>query len=389
MQGCGAVAAFTAAGLSAETVAAQTAEIAELLDGLPNNWGRWGEDDELGALNLLDSEQAFKGMNAAMRGGKTGVQTFTLQVPMTGEVAFIEEDEVPTTTVGDPAFPGRTPARRGNVRDEQAVREGEQEPYPGGMKSSDDKFFTDFFLQGTTHLDALGHAWYGDQIYNGFDAMTTAETKTFERELEGCPEGEVEEITETRGHARADISNAAANGLAGRGVLLDVGRQMGDENGRLAHGTSITLEDLLTVADEQGVQLQERDIILIRTGSIPRVREPNVEWDPLNEPGLGFSNELVRWVHDMDIPMLGADNLAVEKVNQEINGEPFVIPLHGAMLRNLGVHLNEILWLDDLAASCANDGIYEFLFTAAPLHVERSTGAPMNPVVLKACQNGA
>lgn len=105
---------------------------------------------------------------------------------MTGEVAFIEEDEVPTTTVGDPAFPGRTPARRGNVRDEQAVREGEQEPYPGGMKSSDDKFFTDFFLQGTTHLDSLGHAWYGDQIYNGFDAMTTAETKTFERELEGC-----------------------------------------------------------------------------------------------------------------------------------------------------------------------------------------------------------
>lgn len=164
---------------------------------------------------------------------------------------------------------------------------------------------------------------------------------------------------------------------------------MGDENGRLAHGTSITLKDLLTIADEQGVQLQEGDIILIRTGSIPRVREPNVEWDPLNEPGLGFSNELVRWVHDVDIPMLGADNLAVEKVNQEINGEPFVIPLYGAMLRNLGVHLNEILWLDDLAASCANDGIYEFLFTAAPLHVERSTGAPINPVVLKASQNRA
>lgn len=81
MQGCGAVAAFTAAGLSAETVAAQTADIAELLDELPNNWGRWGEDDELGALNLLDSEQAFKGMNAAMRRGKTGVETFTLQVP--------------------------------------------------------------------------------------------------------------------------------------------------------------------------------------------------------------------------------------------------------------------------------------------------------------------
>ncbi|WP_331234171.1 cyclase family protein [Natronorarus salvus] len=372
--------------MTAETVAAQTNGMGELLDDLPNNWGRWGEDDELGALNLLDGEQALRGIDAVTGGDQQSVETFTLQMPMTGEVAFIEEDETPTTTVGDPAFPGRTPARRSNGRDEQAVRDGEQEPYPGGMKTSDDKFVTDFFLHGATHLDALGHAWYGDQIYNGFDAMTTAETKTFERGLEGCPEGEVEEITETRGHARADISTAASSGITGRAVLLDVGRQMGDEDHRLAHCEGITLDDLLTTADEQGVELQERDILLIRTGSIPRVREPGVEWDPANEPGLCYSDELVRWVHDMDVPMLGADNLAVEKVNQEIDGEPFVIPLHGAMLRNLGVYLNEILWLEDLAASCANDGIYEFLFTAAPLHVEMATGAPINPVVMKASQ---
>jgi len=60
--------------------------------------------------------------------------------------------------------------------------------------------------------------------------------------------------------------------------------------------------------------------------------------------------------------------------------------LHGAFLRNLGLPLAELLWLDDLAAACADDGVYEFLFTAAPLHVERATGGPVNPVVLKASE---
>ncbi|MEF8869651.1 MAG: hypothetical protein V5A85_14100, partial [Haloarculaceae archaeon] len=72
------------------------------------------------------------------------------------------------------------------------------------------------------------------------------------------------------------------------------------------------------------------------------------------------------------------------KVIQTIDGQTYVIPLHGALLRNLGVYLNEILDLSELAAACAADGIYEFLFTAAPLNVERGSGAPVNPVVLKA-----
>jgi hypothetical protein len=48
--------------------------------------------------------------------------------------------------------------------------------------------------------------------------------------------------------------------------------------------------------------------------------------------------------------------------------------------------LVEMLWLDDLARACAEDGVYEFLFTAAPLHVQRATGGPLNPLVLKATE---
>lgn len=403
IQGCGAALAFAAAGTSIETVAAQenTGNIAELLEDQPKNWGRWGEGDELGALNLLGSEQIFDGMQAAMQNGRDGIERFPLQLSMTGEVITPDPDKpevifpvperditFPSKDTGDPAFPPRTPARRDNTTPSGGSKQ------TGGMKFVDDKFVSDLFLQGTTHLDALGHAWYGEQIYNGFDASTTETTKEFETALLGTAGADpvpnngdresLEPVSETKGLEKASISGPASEGLAGRGVLLDVGRQFGDSEGRLDLEECVTYDDLVATAETQGVEIRERDLLLIRTGAAARTRDPDAEWGPLIEPGLCFSEDLVNWVHEMDIPYIGADNLAVEKVTQEIDGETFVIPLHGAFIRNLGINLNEILWLEDLAEQCAADGIYEFLFTAAPLNIERSSGSPINPVVLKA-----
>lgn len=396
--------ALSAAGIGSASITARAqtdetefGDVAELLDGSPTNWGRWGDDDELGALNLLGSEQAFEGMNAAMQNGKAGIQTFTLQVPLTGEILFDPAEAEPDTTseTGDPVFPGRTPARRDNVQDEGSYRDGEAEPQ-AGIRFSDDRFVNELFLQGTTHVDALAHAWYAEpdegdegQIYNGFDAATTGSTKQFDRAVESCEteDGERIPVDETRGHERADIGVAAAEGIVGRAVLLDVGRELG-EDGRLPLGETITYDDLQATADAQGTQIRERDIILVRTGSIARTRSEDLQWNPLAEPGLVYSEELVEWIADMDFPMIGADNLAVEKTIQqhEVDGEEqtFVIPLHGALLRNLGVYLNEIMWLEDLAEQAASDGIYEFLYAGAPLNVERSSGAPVNPVAVKA-----
>lgn len=382
VRGCGAAAAVAAAGLSVDSVAAMEANLEGLLADLPDNWGRWGEDDELGALNLLGSEEAYAGMEAAMKRGPTGIERFTLQTPMTGEAidALVDEEtDAPTRDTGDPMFPGRTPARRDNASDASNA-----EPYPGGMQFSDDRFVTEFFLHGTTHMDALGHGWYGDEVYNGRDESVTAATKEFDTAVPGCADGEAGEVKETHGHSAVDVSPLADAGVAGRGVLLDVGRACGDDRGWLDLGAEVTLEDVKATAEAQGVDLRERDIVLLRTGSLERVADPEAEWDPMNEPGLVFSEDLIRWVHDMEIPMIGADNVAVEKVTQTVGDDTFVLPLHGALLRDLGVSLNEILWLEDLASQCADDGIYEFLLTSAPLHVERATGGPVNPVVLKA-----
>lgn len=370
----------TAARLATDGGTPDPAHVATLLDGLPDNWGRWGDDDERGTLNLLGSAEAAAGMRAALARGDDGIERFTLGMPMTGE--SIPEDD--PTAAGDPAFPGRGAARRDNLFDERSYRDGEREPLTG-MRFSDDRFVTPFYLQGTTHLDALGHAWYGDGLYNGFDPAETARVKRFEHAETGI---DGEEVVETRGHEKLSIAPLADAGLAGRGVLLDVGRAHddGDEYGRLPLETEIGLADLEATADAQGVDVSERDILLVRTGSLGGIHDPAVAWHPTKEAGLVFSEALVEWVHDHDIALLGADNIGVEKVTQRVDGETYVLPLHGAFLRNLGLPLAELLWLDDLAAACADDGVYEFLFTAAPLHVERATGGPVNPVVLKASE---
>ena len=358
-----------------------------LVDGLPDNWGRWddGERDELGAINYLGSEEMYAGMAAAMKQGKTNVERFTLQTPMTGVINRYGVDR-PDEEAGDPIFGDRTPAVRDNVEPRGPEDVGD------GLNSADDKFVTDLFLQGTTHLDALGHVWLGQQIYNGFDADTTHTPKTFEGDYDG--DGDPEMI-ETFGLGKADISNAASAGIGGRGVLLDVARHVNGDDTPLDLGYDIGLDDLLATARSQGVKLRKRDVLLIRTGSLERYYSPEYDWDGEAEAGLRYEDELVEWVHDMEIPMIGADNIAVEKLVHRLespaDGETkqFYVPLHIAFLQRLGVPLNEILWLEDLADSCAADGIYDFLFSAAPLNVERGSGAPINPVIMKATCDGS
>jgi kynurenine formamidase len=99
------------------------------------------------------------------------------------------------------------------------------------------------------------------------------------------------------------------------------------------------------------------------------------------EPGLTYSRELVEWFQRKEIP-----NLVTDTIANEVTAEPetgVLLPLHASLLRNLGISLAEIIWLDDLADACAADGRWDFLYTAAPLKIHEATGAPVNPVVIR------
>ena len=312
--------------------------VAALFEKLPKNWGRWGDDDEVGALNFLNPYEVLRGA-AAIRQGKT----FTLQVPM-------------GSPHGDPVWPGRTGAKRMNVMDRGMYVAGKADALAGGLQYADDMMV--MYLQGSSQYDALGHTWYGDQIYNGFDAMTTV-----------------------GGLSKASVLPLAERGIVGRGILIDMARFRGKEY--LDRGETFNHVDLVAAAKAQGVEIQKHDILLIRTGWIGKFYKVSAEefYDNFLEPGLTFSPELVHWFHEMEIPYLVTDTLANDVTVDPVSGVQ--LPLHNALMRNLGVTFSEIIALDALAEDCVRDGQWTFLYTAAPLKVVGGSGAPVNPIVIK------
>ena len=320
---------------------ADVPSMAELLgEDTPKNWGKWGPDDEVGSLNYLDAAQVLRGVASV----KTG-EVFTLQCPM-------------GHPHGDPVFPGRTGVEREMVFDQDSFKPGGNGPaFPGGIRYSDDK--ATMFLQGSTQYDALGHAWYDDTLWNGVSA----------------------EETNGGGMKRNSIMPIAERGAVGRGVLIDMARYRGKD--WLDKGETFTHEDLEEAANAQGTPIQDRDIICIRTGWLKYwYAVPNEEfYQGLVEPGLTYSRELVEWFQRREIPNLVTDTIANEVTADPVSG--VTLPLHAALLRNLGVSLTEITWLDDLAGACAADGRWDFLYTAAPLKVWEACGSPVNPVAVR------
>lgn len=306
----------------------------------PSNWNKWGGDDELGCLNYLDASQVLRGVQHIKSG-----EVFTLQAQM-------------GHPHGDPVFPGRESIDRSNILDESSWAPGKEgaPQFPGGLHYADDK--ATIFLQGSTQYDALGHVWYDGKIWNGYDAETTV-----------------------GGLKKASVLPLAEKGVAARGVLIDMARYRGKEY--LDKGETFDHNDLLAAAEAQGVEIQKRDVLLIRTGFLKYFYSVDAAefYDGFLEPGLTHSRELVQWFQDMEIPNLATDTIANEVTKDPESG--VALPLHCALMRNLGVVLTEICWLDDLADACADDGRWSFLYTAAPLKVTEGTGAPVNPIVIR------
>lgn len=308
----------------------------EFLLDAPSNWGKWGPDDEVGSLNYLTSEEVLRGVGAITSG-----TVVTLQ-------------RVIGDPNGDPVWPGRTPATKTMIVDESTWDSADAPQFPGGGHYADDKI--DAYLQGSTQYDALGHAWYGGKLWNGFDARST---------IGGLDKASVEPIAE--------------RGVVGRGVLLDMARFRNKES--LEPAETFTHEDLMACAEHQGVTLEKRDILVVRTNFLQRFYElGDAFYEGFCEPGLTYSLELATWFQEMEIPNLVTDTIANEITFDPNSG--VTLPLHGALMRNLGIALTEICNLETLAERCAETGQYAFLYTAAPLKVHQASGSPVNPVAI-------
>lgn len=90
----------------------------------------------------------------------------------------------------------------------------------------------------------------------------------------------------------------------------------------------------------------------------------------------------IPWLHEKQVAAIALDNIAAEvSPHEEPEGRMF--PFHIQAIRNLGLMLGELWGLEELAADCAQDGVYEFFLAAPPLKITNGVGSPVNPVAIK------
>jgi kynurenine formamidase len=297
-----------------------------------SNWGRWGDDDELGTLNLLDDAAVARGLAAA----RTGVR-------------------IPLAIRLDANGPqlGTIPGRINPLHTMVSINT----PFmgdPDNFCTSDD--LVTMGLQASTHWDGLAHASYGGVLWNGLPAAG---------------------ITAERG--AADLGIHHVRSLTSRGVLLDVARALGVE--RLEPGYGVTADDLDAAADLGGVQVEAGDVVLVRTGNAQLMAErKRTEYTTgAHQPGLTTS--CCRWFKAHDVAAVATDTLAFEVYPGEDPAALF--PVHLLHLVDMGLSQGQNFDLEELSVACAADGRHTFLLEASPIPFTGAVGAPVNPVAIR------
>jgi kynurenine formamidase len=289
-----------------------------------SNWGRWGPDDERGALNYLTPERVATAVGLVSTG-----RTVSLSRPLNSarEPDNPEPADHRMTMLG---AQGRT----------------------GDLAFVKDYIGVDYHNDSHSHIDALCHVSYEGSLYNGRPADSVSAAG-----------------------AAVETVEVLKGGLIGRGVLLDIPRARGVD--WLEPGDSVLPSDLEDAERREDVSVGEGDILLVRTGHATRLDELG-PWDVGSSkaglhPGCGV------FLAERRVAALGCDSNS-DTAPSITEGVGF--PIHVLTLTAMGVHLLDYLHLRELAAACERAGRWEFLFVAAPLRIPGGTGSPLNPIAV-------
>ncbi|MDN4482612.1 cyclase family protein [Demequina lignilytica] len=303
-----------------------------------SNWGRWGEDDAVGTLNLID-DRARARAAALVRTGES--ISLSLPFDMDGPQKGWRRRTNPVHTMLDTGT------------DAEAGVQG----FPHGIGGADDVIAMP--LQCSTQWDGLGHIFDHGAAWNGRRAG---------------------DVVTSLGDGVTGIEHAASL-VTGRGVLLDLGRHLRPDTGELEDGYAISAADLDACIAAQGATsaVGAGDIVVVRTGQLTRARRDG--WGDYAggaAPGLSFTT--APWLHARDIAAIATDTWGFEVRPNEF--EPAFQPLHQVVIPHMGLTIGEMWDLDALAEACAASSRYEFLMVAAPLRITGAVGSPVNPIAL-------
>jgi kynurenine formamidase len=331
-----------------------------------STWGDWGPDDELGRLNLLTPKKVLQGAAEVKEG-----LSFCLSLPL----------DYPG---GSKLNPRRSPPEL-----RPTMRAGLPNfNYPVGRENAK---FTDVIcddvvvmtLQYSTQWDSLAHVGQmfdvdGDGkpemvYYNGYRAnehvvgpLDHATGKENERHV---------------GARRLGVENMARKAIQGRAVMIDLEAHYGHER------KLVSFDDLMRIMKEDKVEVEEGDMVCLRTGFAQRLLDMKKEPDEKVLHGScaaldGRDERLLNWITKSGLVSLIADNYAVEAFPARPCEEDHcaALPLHAHCLFKLGVNLGEIWHLSELADWLRAHKRNRFLLTAPPLRLPGAVGSPATPV---------
>lgn len=283
-----------------------------------SNWGRWGRDDELGALNLITPEKRRQAAALVKEGVTVSLAHEAVKTEMASSSAFGHK----MTSIPD-------------------AKE---------ITSASDEFRVAYHGFTQTHMDGLCHLFYKGQMYNGFSQK---------------------EVTE-KGAAKLSVHNFK-QGVFTRGILMDMPKLLGVRF--LAGNQAIYPHHLEAWEKAAGVKVESGDAVLIRTGRWERGKVEG-EWDIMkNSAGLHAS--CLPWLKQRDVAVVGSD-LALDVLPSGIEG--FELPVHWVVVVAMGMPILDNCDFEALSAAAESRKRWSFLLTAAPLVVPGGTGSPINPL---------
>ncbi len=283
-----------------------------------SNWGRWGEKDQLGTLNLITREKRL----AAARLVKSG-RTVSCARPLPTQASPENPNPVQHHMIGT--------CTEGWGGDYFAIA-------PHGF--------------ATSHIDALCHIFHEGKLYNGYP---------------------IEKVT---AHGALELGiHELRDGVVSRGVLLDVPAARGVPY--LEAGEPIFPDDLERAEANARLRVEPGDVLFVRTGRWA-LRDAKGPWDP-RVTAAGLDASCLPWLHARGVAALGCDGVS-DVVPSRVEGQN--LPIHTVAIVAMGLHLIDNLELEPLAKACAEEKRWEYLVTLAPLVLFRGTASPLNPIAL-------
>jgi kynurenine formamidase len=294
------------------------ADIDEMMTSL-SNWGRWGKDDQRGALNLITPEKRKQALALVKEGEATSLARPVIKEEVDSSSAFIH-------------------------RMVTLPKDGQE------IASSGDDYSVRYHGFTQTHLDGLCHLMYKGKMYNGFSQK---------------------EVT-TKGARKLGIENIR-QGIMTRGVLIDMPRHFGVRF--LEAKRAIYPEDLEAWEKKAGIKVERGDAILIRTGRWAR-RELEGPWD-IMKGSAGLHASCLPWLKKRDVAVIGSD-LALDVMPSRVEG--FELPVHWVCVVAMGMPILDNCDFEKVSEEANARKRWAFLLTVAPLVVEGGTGSPVNPL---------